>query len=112
MCVWIPVGCVAKARLRRLRESDYDARARKTSTEKTKLSINLHKSPQISPHRYDTDGTMATLLELERESPEAMLEPEQLAQVKLQDPHSTATLHTLDHTTTQHSNTSALYPPL
>jgi len=31
--------------------------------------------------KYDTDGTMANLLEMERTSSESMLEPEELAQV-------------------------------
>ena len=32
--------------------------------------------------KYDTDGSISTLLEMERENPQAMLEPEQLAQVQ------------------------------
>ena len=32
--------------------------------------------------KYDTDGTIANLMEMERETPEAMLEPEQLQQVQ------------------------------
>ena len=33
--------------------------------------------------KYDTDGSISNLIEMERESPELMLEPEDLAQVLL-----------------------------
>ena len=58
--------------------------------------------------KYDTDGTIANLMEMERENPEAMLEPEQLQQARA-DAATNRASPTTHHPPTTHATTTTTF---